>query len=55
MRKSTKNLLELPDPPKIELGDTLAQVLGLEAEDILEDKYLNSKELKNKTLEKINK
>ena len=49
-----EKVLELPDPPKIELGDALAQVPGTEAEDILEDKYLNSKELEDKTLENIN-
>ena len=48
-----KIFLELPDPPKIELGDALVHMLGTEVENILEDKYLNSKELEDKTLENI--
>ena len=48
-----EKILKLPDPPKIELGDALAHVLGTEANNILEDKYLNSKELGDKTLENI--
>ena len=47
-------IYEIPDlPPKIELGDGLANVLGTEAEDILKDEFANSKELEDKTLENI--
>ena len=40
-------------PPKIELGDVLATVLGTEAEDILKEEFVNSKELEDKALENI--
>ena len=46
-------ILELPDPPKIELGDALSHVLGTETENILENKYLISEELEDETLENI--
>ena len=42
---------ELRDPPELELGDGLANVLGAEAEDILEDKFINSKKLEDDVLE----
>lgn len=45
--------LDLPAPPKIELGDALAHALGTEAEEILENKYINSKKLQDKTLQNI--
>ena len=44
---------ELPDPSKLELGDGLANVLGPEAEDILEDNFINSKKLEDDALENI--
>ena len=53
LKEIDEKILELPDPPKIELGDVLARMLGTEAENILEDKYLNSKELEDKTFENI--
>ena len=47
-------IYEIPDlPPKSELEDGLANVLGQEAEDILMDKFVNSKALKDETLEDI--
>ena len=36
---------ELPEVPKIELGDRLANMLGKEGEEILEDDFLRVKEL----------
>ena len=44
---------ELPDPPKLELYDGLANVLGPEAEDILEDNFINSKKPEDDVLENI--
>ena len=49
--KKKKN--ELPDPPKLELFDGLANVLGPEAEDILEDNFINSKKPEDDVLENI--
>ena len=43
----------MSDPPKLELGDALANVLGAETKEILEDKYINSKEREDKTLKTI--
>ena len=39
-------IYEIPDLPKLELGDDLANILGAEAEDILKKKFVNSKNLK---------
>ena len=33
-------IYELPDPPKIELGDPLLNILSIEAENILADNYV---------------
>ena len=33
-------IYELPDPPKIELGDPLLNILSTEAENILADNYV---------------
>ena len=38
-------IYELPEVPKIELGERLANVLGKEGEEILEDDFLRVKEL----------
>ena len=38
-------IYELPEVPKIELGARLANVLGKEGEEILEDDFLRVKEL----------
>ena len=43
----------MPDLPKLELGNQLLNNLGPEAEDILEDNFVTSKELEDKTLENI--
>ena len=36
-------IYELPDPPKLELGDDLLNSFGVEADDILEQKYVYKK------------
>ena len=41
----------LNDPPKIELVDGLANILGPEAEDISGEGFVNIKELKDEVLE----
>ena len=46
-------IYELPDPPKIEIGDPLLNVLTAEAEGILEDDYVNDKVIQEKTIEQI--
>ena len=47
-------IYELPDdPPKLELGDGQANILGPEAEDILDEGFINKKELEDEVLEKI--
>ena len=42
---------EIPDLPKLELGDGLANILGAEAEDILKENFVNSKRLDDEALE----
>ena len=37
-------IYELPDPPKPELGNSLLNLLGVEADDISEQKYVNKKD-----------
>ena len=51
--ENDENIYELPDLPKLELGDQLLNTLGAEAEDILKDEYVTSKELQDKNLEEI--
>ena len=46
-------IYELPDLPKLELGDQLLNTLGAEAKAILEDNFVTSKELEEKTLENV--
>ena len=46
-------IYELPEMPKTELGDRLANLLGTEGEKILEDDFLWVKELKDKNIEEI--
>ena len=41
------------DPPKLELGDALANIFGPEAEDTLDEKFVNKKELEDEALENI--
>ena len=45
---------ELPDdPPKLELGDTLANLLGPEVEDILDQKFVNKNQLEDELPQNI--
>ena len=46
-------IYEIPDLPKLELGDDLANILGTEAEDILKENFVNSKKLEDEALENI--
>ena len=46
-------IYEIPDLPKLELGDQLLNTLGAEAEDILEEDFISLKELEDKTIEQI--
>ena len=41
------------DPPKLELGDGIANKLGPEAEDILDEGFINKKELEGEVLGNI--
>ena len=46
-------IYEIPDLPKLELGNQLLNILGSEAEDILERDFISSKKLEDKTIEQI--
>lgn len=46
-------IFELPDPPKHELGDSLISLLGVEADDILEQKFVDKKEQEDPVLEAV--
>ena len=47
-------IYELPnDPPKLKLGDGLENILGPEAEDILNEGFVNKKELEDEFFENI--
>ena len=47
-------IYQLPnDPQKLELGDGLANILEPEAEDILDEGFVNKKELEDEALENI--
>ena len=46
-------IYEIPDPPKIEIGDSLLNILSSDTEDILKDDYVNNKVLEDKTIEQI--
>ena len=48
-------IFELPDPPKLELGDGLLITLGVEADDILEQKFVNQKQQEVLSLNKSRK
>ena len=48
-------IYELPDPPKLEVGDGLLNSLGEEADDILEQNFVNKKQLEDAVLEQIKK
>ena len=43
----------MPDPPKIELDDSLLNTLGVRAEDILADDIVNDKDTEQKTIAQI--
>ena len=44
-------IYELPDPPKIEPGDPLLNILSTEADNIFADDYVNDKNTEEKTIE----
>ena len=46
-----KAIYEIPDPPEIEIGDPLLNVLLTDAEQILKDDYVSDKVLEDKTIE----
>ena len=46
-------IYEIPDLPKLELGDGLANTLGAEADNILKETFVNSKKLEDEVLENI--
>ena len=46
-------IYQLPNPPKLELGDGFLNLLGVEADDILEQKHINKKQEKDAVLEQI--
>ena len=46
-------ICELPDPPKLELGDGLLNSLGVQADNILEQKFVNQKQQEDVALEQI--
>ena len=47
-------LYELPDnPPKLELGNCLLNLLGVEADDVLDQEFVSNKELQDANLEQI--
>ena len=46
-------IYEIPDPPKIEIGDPLLNILSTDAEDVLKDDYANDKVLEDKIIEQI--
>ena len=53
LQEIDEKIHEIPDLPKLELGNGLINVLGAEAKDILEDKFVNSKKLEDDALENI--
>ena len=46
-------IYELPDLPKIELGDPLLNILSTEVENILADDYVNDKNIEEITIEQL--
>ena len=46
--KFDTTIYEMPDPPKIELGDSLLNTLGTRADDILADDFINNKDIEQK-------
>ena len=45
----------MPDPPKLELGDRLSNTLGVQADDIFKQKFVNQKQEEDDVLEQIKK
>ena len=52
-RELDDTIHELPDPPKLELGDCLFNTLGVEANDILNQKFVNKKQQEDEVLDQI--
>ena len=48
-------IYELPDPPKLELGNGLLNLLDVEANDIFEQKFFNKKKQEDAVLKQIKK
>ena len=48
-------IYELPDPPKLELGNGLLNLLDVEANDILEQKLFNKKKQEDAVFKQIKK
>ena len=46
-------IYELPDLPKLELGDGLLNTLDVQADDILKQKFVNEKQQEDAVLEQI--
>ena len=46
-------IYKICDPPKIELGDSLLNVLTTKAEDILADNFVNDKAIEEKAIEQL--
>ena len=46
-------ICEVPEPPKIEIGDPLLNLQPTDAEDALADDYVNSEELQDRSTEQI--
>ena len=46
-------IYELLDPPKLELGDGLLNILGVEGDDILDQEFVNKKQQDDEVLEQI--
>ena len=46
-------LNKVPEPPEIELRDSLINFLSTTADEILQDDYVNDNVLNKKTIEKI--
>ena len=48
-------IYKLPDPPKLELGNGLLNLLDVEANDILEQKFFNKRKQEDAVLKQIKK
>ena len=52
-QESDDTIYELPDPPKLVLGDGLLNWLGVEADDILDREFVSRKQEEDPVLEQI--